>query len=160
MPPQDLTAGLEKTLSGTVLILGVGNINKGDDGAGPTLVQQIDGHVSATCIDAGVAPENFLEKIVSENPDTVLIVDATDFGGDPGEARLFDASQVRSGGLSTHALSLDMADQYLKGRIDTHIHLLGIQPGQTESEGLSRPVKDSVQSLAATFLKLLSQQGR
>ena len=150
---------LRNTLQGKVVILGVGNIDKGDDGAGSTLVREIDGRVSATCIDAGVAPENFLEKIVAEQPDTVLIVDATDFGGNPGDVRIFDPSQVRAGGLSTHALSLDMVDQYLKGRIDTKIHLLAIQPGQIKSEELSPVVAESLKDLKTTLLAVCPASG-
>ncbi len=159
MPPEDIADGLEEMLSGSVLILGVGNIDKGDDGAGSMLVQEIDGRVSATCIDAGVAPENFLEKVVQEKPDTVIIVDAADFGGSPGEVRIFGPERISSGGLSTHALSLDMACQYLNDRIDTKIHLLAIQPGQTKSEGLSRPVAESLKDLETTLLAVCPASG-
>ncbi len=158
MPPQNITDGLEAILSGSVLILGVGNIDKGDDGAGSVFVREIDGRVSATCIDAGVAPENFLEKVVQEKPDTVLIVDATDFGGDPGEVRIFEPSQVRSGGLSTHALSLDMACQYLNDRIPVKISLIAIQPERTASEGLSPAVQESLRSLEDRLRELLPRK--
>ena len=150
---------LQNVLHGSVLILGVGNIDKGDDGAGSTFVQKINGRVSATCIDAGVAPENFLEKIVAEQPDTVLIVDATDFGGDPGEIRIFDPARISAGGLSTHALSLDMACQYLNDRINVKIYLLAIQPVQIKSEGLSPVVAASLESLENTLLAVCPASG-
>ena len=150
---------LKNILHGNVVILGVGNINKGDDGVGSMLAREIDGKVSATCIDAGVAPENFLEKLVSKNPDTVLIVDATDFRGAPGETRVFEPSQVRSGGLSTHALSLDMACQYLNDRTNAKIHLLAIQPEQIRSEELSESVARSLEDLKATLLAVCPVSG-
>lgn len=158
MPPQDITGSLREILSGNIVILGVGNIDKGDDGAGSTLVQEINGRVSATCIDAGVAPENFLEKIVSENPDTVVIVDAADFGAEPGEVRLFEPAQISQGAISTHALSLDTACDYLTNRMPVKVYLLAIQPERTASEGLSPAVQESLRSLEDRLRELLPRK--
>ena len=143
--------------SDNILILGVGNITRGDDGVGSLLVQNIAGRVEACCIDAGIAPENFLEKIVRKDPDTVLIVDAADFGGDPGQIRVLAPSQLASGGLSTHALSLQMACTYLNLRIPAEVYLLVIQPGQTKSEDLSGPVRTSLALLTNLFLEFLPE---
>jgi len=150
-----LRAQLEKILGNNPLILGVGNTVRGDDGVGSLLVQKLTGRVEACCIDAGIAPENFLEKIVRKKPDTVLIVDAADFGGSPGEIRLLELDQLASGGLSTHALSLQMACTYLKLRLPVEVYLLAIQPGQTNSEDLSGPVRAALDRLTALFLELL-----
>ena len=146
--------------SDNILILGVGNITRGDDGVGSLLVQNIAGRVEACCIDAGIAPENFLEKIVRKDPDTVLIVDAADFGGNPGEIRILEPDQLASGGLSTHALSLQMVCTYLKLRLPVEIHLLAIQPGQTNSEDLSGPVRASLDLLTDLFLEFLPKASR
>lgn len=138
---------------GKVCILGVGNRMKGDDGVGPVLIDKILGCIDADCIDAGMAPENFLEKIVQLNPETVLIVDAMDFGGVSGEIRIFKPENIAKGGISTHTLSLQMVCDYLKARIPVRIFLLGIQPKTAAFDaGLSSEVVTSIDSLAATLI--------
>lgn len=142
---------------GKVCILGVGNRMKGDDGAGPVLIGRLSGRVSAECVDAGVAPENYLEKIVRMKPDTILVVDAMDFGGVPGEIRIFEPENIVGGGISTHALSLQMVCDYLKARIPVRIFLLGIQPETAAfGVGLSSEVVTSIDSLAATLITSMS----
>ena len=48
-----------------------------------------------------MAPENYLEKIVKTQPETVLFIDAINFNGDPGEVRIFNPEEIAAGGLST-----------------------------------------------------------
>jgi hydrogenase maturation protease len=108
-------------------------------------------------LDAGVAPENFLEPIVRTNPDAVLIVDAVAFGGLPGECRLMDASEIDMAAISTHAGSLGILSDYLTARTTARIHLLAIQPERIDLHGgLSQPVERSVQKLAAELSNLLA----
>ena len=116
-------------LSGSVSILGVGNQYRGDDGVGSLIAQRLAGRVSAQVIDAGAVPENYLEKIARSHPDTVLVVDAVDFGGKAGEWRLLDPVAIAQSGLSSHALSLRMVANYLSARTQAQVALLAIQPG-------------------------------
>ncbi len=60
------------------LILGIGNSMRGDDGVGPALIERLQGKVSATLIDGGEVPENYLGPIEAAGPEAVLIVDAAD----------------------------------------------------------------------------------
>jgi hydrogenase 3 maturation protease len=140
---------LTDELKGKVCVVGIGNRLKGDDAAGPELIDRIAGHSRFYCIDAGVAPENYLEKIVGIKPDTILLVDAMDFGGSAGSIKLFSADQVTGGGLSSHALSLRMTCDYLQQRISARIFVLGIQPAQVKmNEPLSEAVRVAVEKLA------------
>ena len=79
-----MTNLLHGRLRGKTVIVGIGNSLRGDDGFGPALVQRLQGRVRPVCIDAGVAPENYLGRIVKEQPDTVLLVDAAHLGLEPG----------------------------------------------------------------------------
>jgi hydrogenase maturation protease len=72
-----------------VVVLCLGNIERGDDGAGPRLARAIKGRVSYEVIDAGVTPENYTGVIKRSGPDTIVIVDAVWFDGRPGETRVF-----------------------------------------------------------------------
>ncbi len=151
----DLSADLKKNLRGRLCVVGIGNRLKGDDGAGPELIDRLGGQGRLHCLDAGVAVENYLEKIVRIKPDTVLLVDAMDFGGVAGDLRVLPAEQVAGGGLSSHALSLQMACDYLRQRVSARVFLLGIQPAQLKlNSPLSAPVSAAVAKLAVALAAL------
>lgn len=145
---------LEAALVGKVCILGVGNRMRGDDGAGSWVAERLAGRVSVPVFDGGTAPENYLEKIAALLPDTVLIIDAADFGGSPGEMRLFRAEEVGPGGLSTHALSLSLAAEYLRTRGRATVRLLAIQPADA---GLGRPMSEAVRRAVEQAARWLEQ---
>jgi hydrogenase 3 maturation protease len=144
-------------LTGRVCIVGVGNRYRGDDGAGPRLIDQHHSATSGFWIDAGVAPENYLEPIVRTNPEVVLIVDAVNFGGPAGSCQLLDPSTTASLGLSTHAGSLAILAEYLSARVGAQLKVLGIQPQRIdESDDLSDAVSRSVREMAAILSEILS----
>lgn len=140
---------LKRLLEGRVCVLGVGNRYRRDDGAGSLVAEQLDGRTNARAIDAGAVPENYLEQVTRSNPDTVLILDAMDFGGAPGDLRIFDPEVVGSSGLSTHGLSLQITADYLKARTQARLVLLAIQPADI---GLGTELSEEV-SLAVHLLK-------
>lgn len=152
-----LESTLRELLSDHVCIVGVGNRLRGDDGAGPTVIDQRGANTRGTWIDAGVTPENYLETIARANPVTILIVDAVDFGGSPGECRLLDPADVETLVISTHAGSLSMIADYMSARVGAEFRVLGIQPKTINiHEALSDPVTQSVRELAAMLSDLLS----
>ncbi len=105
---------------------------KGDDAVGCLVADALSDLEGVEVIDAGVAPENYIEPVVKLNPDRVLIVDACAFGGEPGEFRLFpraEIDQLAGSMVSTHTLPLSITVAMLGQRISGEIHLLGIQPG-------------------------------
>src|SRR5574342_1429847 len=85
-----------------VLILGVGNRLRGDDAAGPLLVEHLQGKVDIPLIDAGDVPENYLGPIEESGADLVLIIDATDMDADAGAIGIFNIDQVQDKSVSTH----------------------------------------------------------
>lgn len=138
---------LRPLLRGKVCVVGVGNRMRGDDAVGPMVIDAIGTGAVYPCIDAGVAPENHLEKIAASHPRTVLLIDAVDFQGEPGEIRVFRPGDS-SGGLSTHALSLELAAQYLGNRCGADTWLVGIQPVQLTMEAdLTPAVEEAVARL-------------
>jgi len=125
---------------------------RGDDGAGALLAKRFSSRIGPLCIDAGTVPENFLEKIVRTQAGTVLIVDAVDFNGTPGELRVFETNDIAAGAISTHSLSLQMAGDYLKTRISARVLLLGIQPATTALGAEITPAVDAAIDLAGKAL--------
>lgn len=152
-----MKAELASLLAGRVCIVGVGNRWRGDDGAGPRVIDARRRGTRGVWIDAGVVPENFLEPIARTGPDRVLIVDAVAFGGVLGQWRLMDVTDTDAIVLSTHAGSLAMLSEYLSVRTSASVHLLGIQPESIDARvGLSQSVEKSVRELAMTLSDLLA----
>ena len=148
---------LERVLTGSVCVLGIGNQHRRDDGIGSLIANRLAARLSGRAIDAGSVPENYLEKVARFHPDTVLLVDAVDFGGEPGEWRMLDPSAFSLGGLSSHALSLRMVADYLRARTQAHVALLGIQPANvgagTELSDQVRQTMDFLEKMLAHVLK-------
>ncbi len=152
---------LKSILKGRVLIVGIGNSFRGDDGAGPALIKGLKSKVPADCqlflMDVGEVPENFLGKMVKCSPDTILFVDAVDFGASAGSVKLIDAENLEEGSFSTHSSSLKLVIDYLKREIETEIFLLGIQARSLKlSTGLSKPVTDTVEKIKEEVIKCMS----
>jgi len=114
-----------------VAILGVGNPLRGDDGAGPALIERLQGKVRALLIDAGDVPENYLGPIEAFQPQTVLIVDAALLGAAPGDIALVEKEGLANTTLSTHNASLALFSRVIQATTDADILLLAIQPETT-----------------------------
>jgi len=138
------------------VILGVGNILKGDDAAGPLVCERLSGgRLSAVVIDAGTAPENYVRPILNAEPDVLLIVDAVDFGGRTGEIRIFEPAEIRRFAFSTHALSLHLFIDRLQQERPLTAHLIGIQAGERGlGDTVSSAVHEAIETLAVTLAVL------
>ena len=121
-------------IKGRVCILGFGNRMWRDDGVGSCIAEALQDCPNLDAVDGGFVPENYLEVVASKKPDTILMIDAADFGGEPGETRLLQPGDVVLAGISTHAGSPQMLARYLEARTGAQVALLAIQPKDT-SEG-------------------------
>ncbi|MFH1684743.1 MAG: hydrogenase maturation protease [Candidatus Micrarchaeota archaeon] len=133
--------------SKTYLILGVGNIDRGDDGIGNYIVSKLE---TKHKIDCEFAPENFTSKIRRINPEIILIIDAVDFGGKPGETMLTEAENADHDALSTHSLPLSLLCRMLP---ESKIYLLGIQPKSFEK--MTQELNLSAQSIIKNLNRIL-----
>ena len=143
---------LQSLLAGKLAIVGMGNIVKGDDGAGPRLVQELQGTVTAALFDAGTSPENQLGPIIRAKPQTVLLVDALHFDQPPGSISIFSAEDFITCAFTTHTMNLEFFVTYLRENGIGNIVFLGIQPGPVDfSEGVSPPVRKALGELEKIF---------
>ncbi len=146
---------LNKLRGYKTLIVGVGNILKGDDGAGPLVCQQLNGKISADLIDAGTVPENYIQTIIKKAPRNLLIIDAIDFGASPGTINLFKPEQLNSSAFSTHTLSPRLFADMVCKDIDVDVYFVGIQPAQTQlGESQSAQVSQAIQSLVNVLTEI------
>ena len=146
---------LRAHLAGKVVILGIGNTLRSDDAAGSLLASRILGKVPYIVYDGGTSPENYLGKIIKDQPDNIIIIDAADFGGRPGEHRLMEGEALRTTNMfSTHNASISLSVNYLQTNLKkVEILLLLIQPKTTVfGDKLSQEITAAVDKLEKFFL--------
>lgn len=148
---------LKDILKGKVVIVGIGNIMRGDDGFGPALIENLTGKVKAVCIDAGIAPENYLGKVAKEKPDTVLLADAVHLDLAAGEYEILRKSEILNHGLTTHDISPNMLIGFLEKETDADIYLLGVQPEDISfGDEMSKCIKRSVSEIADKIKEVIN----
>jgi hydrogenase maturation protease len=91
-----------------LLVYGIGNVGRQDDGVGPLLVERLEacGMPTGVTLESGyqLAPEDAL--LVSRH-DTVIFVDATRAKGAPEPYAVVPVQAALSVSFSTHALSME-----------------------------------------------------
>lgn len=134
------------------IILGIGNILKGDDAAGSILAQRLKSKINI--IDAGITPENYAGKIIEFNPTHLWLIDAIDFKAKPGTWKTFKPEELFTQNLFfTHNCSLELFCDYIKKNIDVSILILGIQPKSIKlGEGLSQEVESALLEIERKLL--------
>ena len=153
---QQVFEQLNKLRGSKTIIVGIGNTLKGDDGAGPFICEQLrKAGVNAEVIDAGTVPENYIQPIVKNAPQNLLVIDAIDFGVSPGEIGIFRPEQLSSLVISTHILSPRHFVDMIRQDLDADVYFVGIQPAQTRiGESVSAEVADAIQWLVGTLAEI------
>ncbi len=140
-----------------ILVLGLGNSLRGDDGAGPAVVaalSHMDLPPQLELIDGGTPG---LETVLLfEGYERVIIVDAAEMGLEAGEWRRFtpDTAEIKSnehkleGTLHAAGLAEALALAEALGMLPEKVVIYGIQPKQLDwSEGLTAPLQAALPSL-------------
>lgn len=137
-----------------LLILGVGNELKRDDGVGPFIVDNLDEKDNVICINAKTVPENFTGKIRKEQPSHVIIVDACLMGGEAGDIKIVDKDDFVNIGISTHSMSLSYFVKYLERDNNFKIIFVGIEP---ETMEFGEELSEKIEKTAFYFINLLKE---
>lgn len=147
---------IHKFLKGKIIILGIGNVMKGDDGAGPLLISRLKGKTKANLLDCQEVPENYTQPIIEARPDNIVIVDAADWNGPGGEIRLINEKDINNMSFSTHDSSLQIFISYLKKHLpDIQIIIIGIQPKRKGfMDSLSPEVGKTIDELSNLMEKI------
>jgi hydrogenase 3 maturation protease len=154
--PSGIEAELRRRLKGRVLLIGAGNTLRGDDSAGPAMIALLEGKVNANLLDVGEVPESYFSRIFEFQADTIVFVDAANFGGAPGDLAVLEGDDMAGCSLSTHQMPINLFFRYIRRMSRSEIFALGIQPAQIDfGEPMSVLVEESVQALADLFQQLL-----
>lgn len=139
-----------------LIVLGVGNELKCDDGVGPFIIKKLKEenieNKSLLFINAETVPENFTGKIRKEKPTHLIIVDACLMGGEPGDMKIVNKYEFANIGISTHSMSLSFFVRYLEKDTDFRIIFVGIEP---ESMDWAENPTEKVESAAYDFINTL-----
>jgi hydrogenase maturation protease len=147
---------LEPQADPPVLVIGVGNPDRGDDGAGIAVVRLLGGRVGPD-VRLIEMPSNVSRLVDCWRPsDVVVLVDATASDAAPGTVRRFDATSTPLparvfGGRSTHGFGVAEAVELARalGRLPRQLVVYGIEGARFGAEtGLSAPVEAAAREVA------------
>jgi len=146
---EQLATGLE----GAVVVMGIGNPLRGDDAAGSLAARRILGSPGVSVIDAQDVPENYLLRVVNQQPDTIVLIDSVDMDSAPGAVALLDRDQIAGYWPSTHRMPISLLMKILGQETHAHVIGIGIQPAHTE---FLRPMSDAVAASVAYVAGMLN----
>jgi hydrogenase 3 maturation protease len=152
---------LKQRLKGQVVLVGIGNPMRGDDVAGSWLAGRLKGKVPARVVDAGEVPESYLGEITRPRPDTVVLLDAVDFGASPGSAAILEQGDLAEGGLATtHRTPLHLLVEFVKRETGAGVFVLGVQPQHTAfGAAVSERVAEGLAALEDLLTTALDDRG-
>jgi len=160
--PTDFETTLGEHLVGKVAIMGIGNTLRGDDGFGVYLTKALQALQPSPGLGLFVCettPENFVGPVTGFEPDTVLLIDAAEFGEEPGSVRLIDVEDIADCGMTTHNLSLRPLGRMLESATGANVVLLAVQPKRREfGTDLSREVLRALHYLTEVFGRALQRK--
>ena len=158
--------------SPSIGIIGVGNPLRKDDGIGLLLLNYIkkESHrlpESISFIDGGTGGMSLLH--IFNRFEVIILLDAVDFKGQPGETRFFTLDEIQSqkqvSTVSTHNADLFQIIQIGQklNECPKKIFVFGVQPNDVSfGEGLTEPVKsrigDIVKAMKMHVIKLVNEQ--
>ena len=151
---------LPEYCSKSVLVLGCGNILLGDDGFGPAVSDYLlkCGTVpdNVCVLNAGTSSREFLFNIVLsvERPETIIVVDAMECGGEPGdvvELSLDSIPENKTDDFSIHQVPSSNLVRELRDLCNVEVVLIVMQPCHIPSHvnpGLSPTAQNAVPNAA------------
>ena len=126
-----------------------------DDGAGPYIfnhIRRTDDHIRL--LNVADRPEDSIDEAVAVQPVKTVIIDAADYGGTAGEARIIPQEQIPESTLSTHTFPLKIITRMLEEDTGSEVFFLGIQPADVSwGEGLTADVKMTADAIIGILEK-------
>lgn len=147
--------------AGTILVLGIGNLLKGDDGVGVRVVEALERQRlprGVECLDGGTGGPSLIAHF--EGLRALVIIDAVNLDRPPGSIRAFGLEEIEdaesTARFSLHELGimpmLELARQI--GRLPPVVRIVGVQPERFDRAlELSPAVEAAVPKAVEVVLK-------
>lgn len=158
---KDLNTLLHETLTGRTVLVGIGNVDLGDDGFGVYLAEALAGAGLPEVLITHTVPENYIGTLAHRAYDHVVFLDAVNTGAEPGWVFFLDAGEIKSHfpQVSTHKLTLGTLARLIEAESSARVWLLGTQPATLkQGTGLSNPVAKTLNLLKTLLLDTFSQR--
>lgn len=145
-----------------VLVVGVGNRYRRDDGVGPAVIEYMQNQLeqfNADFLDGGIDPLNLIEPL-SEYEQAILI-DAAHMQKTPGTVACFSVADtdlhVKANVVSTHGFGLiELVNLVEQLNISPRLNIIAIQPEDISfGEGLTDTVKKQLPKIIDLVKKKL-----
>lgn len=158
-----------------VLVAGMGNVLRGDDGFGVVVAQRlIEGHLpgGVRVLELGIGGIHLVQELM-EPVDAVVVVDAVDLGRPPGTVLVVRPDVLDPNAMSLRARHDHLADMHYAtperalmlarglGALPAGVWLVGCQPVDAErvGHGLSPEVAGAVDVAVAELRRLVASLG-
>jgi len=132
-----------------IVVCGIGNRLRGDDAVGPMVIDELQKKnppETTMLLDCGLTPEGFAGKVISFEPDMIIIIDAVEMNRLPGEVADIPAEKIKAQLATTHKMPITLFIDYLQRSLPkAEIAFIGIQQSTTTfGEGMSNACKKAV----------------
>ena len=142
-----------------ILVAGVGNVLRGDDGFGPAVVERLGRlPAGAETVETGIGGVALLQELLA-GCEGLVLVDAVDRGAEPGTVfellpEVGDAVHVADVHLANPDRVLSMAKTM--GVLPARVRIVGCQPAAVElGDGLSETVEAAVERAVALVHRIV-----
>jgi len=143
-----------------ILVAGVGNVLRGDDGFGPAVIERL-GQLPAgvEAVETGIGGVALLQELLT-GCDGLVLVDAVDRGAAAGtlfelRPEVGEAVHVADVHLANPDRVLSMAKTM--GALPARVRIVGCQPGEVDelAQRLSAPVEGAIEPAVATVRRIV-----
>jgi len=139
------------------LFVGIGNLLKRDDGVGVYISKKIKNKDNVSSLTVETCIENYIGKIISLNPDILILIDCMDMKGTIGKFKLFTLNQIQDLTFNTHNISLKRLSEFFT----MPVYIIGIQPERIDfGENISYLVKNGADKILKQINKQEVYHGR
>ncbi|MBN1677488.1 MAG: hydrogenase maturation protease [Candidatus Thermoplasmatota archaeon] len=156
----DLRAGLEAIAgNGRVYVLGLGNLDRADDGAGVLVAHALKKPFPKFSFSEHDGVEGTVLDI-SETPGdaTVFFVDAANIGAPPGTIEVVRKEDINDKEITTHRIAVALMASLLE-RGGKRSAVICIQPGRIEfREPITEPVERAVKAVASALSGIMAER--
>jgi hydrogenase 3 maturation protease len=156
-PEADLRARLEDIVGkGRVYVLGLGNTDRADDGAGILVAHALKKLFPSFSYSEHDSVEGTVLDISEKDEDaTVLFVDAANLNMVPGSIRIIRRDDIKQTEITTHRVAVALMASILENA-GKESAVVCIQPGRIEFRGdMTRPVQRAIVTVTSVLKKLM-----
>jgi len=134
-----------------LLIVGMGNRIKSDDGAGIYISEELRKQGIENIVIAENSIENYIGKINRYKANTILMIDAVDMGEEPGYFKLVPVDKIENTTTNTHNLSIRTISSFFETKDQW---VLGIQPEEVSfGMGLSSRIQSAADRIICELVE-------